>query len=230
VSQVIKTGGVLLCAMLLSANVYADSILTESFDDIASLAGKGWVVVNNSTPGGTTDWFQGNPSIFVAQSGAPDSYLAANFNAAAFGGDISLWAITPELDFGTGTSTVSYWTRVANAGFNDELQLRLSSSGASTDVGTTTTSVGVFTAGISVPLADGWQSMSATITNPGTPVAGRLAFRYVVSDTSANGDYVGIDTFEFHGPSPEPVIPEPTTMVLLGTGLVGLVARRRRSR
>lgn len=228
-----KRTAVFAAAVLLIGSVSAGAapltMLTEHFNDISTLGAAGWAVINNSTPGGTADWFQGNSAIFVAQSGPPDSYLAANFNAAPFGGDISLWAMTPELEFGTGVSTVSFWRRVANPGFNDEIQLRLSTSGPSTDVGSTTTSVGVFTAGILVPLVDEWQFMQATITNLGLPVAGRLAFRYVVTDTSVNGDYVGIDTFEFRSPGPEP-IPEPASLLLLGTGLVGLVARRRRSR
>jgi hypothetical protein len=200
-------------------------MLSENFADISALSAAGWVSINNSTPGGSTDWFQGNSAIFTAQSGAPDSYLAANLNAADFGGDISLWLITPELEFGTGTSTVSFWKRVANAGYNDALELRLSSSGASTDVGSTPVSVGVFTAGMSTSLLPEWSILEATISNPGPPVAGRLAIRYLVTDTSVNGDYVGIDTFEFQSPEP---IPEPATFLLLGTGIAGLVRYRRR--
>jgi hypothetical protein len=33
----------------------------ESFNDITTLPGAGWVLSNNSTPVGTTSWFQGIP-------------------------------------------------------------------------------------------------------------------------------------------------------------------------
>jgi hypothetical protein len=223
--------GMFAAAALLTSSVSAGAapltFLSEHFNDISTLSAAGWAMTNNSTPGGTTDWFQGNDAIFPAQSGAPGAYIAANLNAAPLGGDISLWLITPELEFGTGVSAVSFWARVADLLFNDQLQLRLSTSGSSVDVGTTTTSVGVFGAGISVPLVDGWQLFEATVSNAGAPIAGRLAIRYVVTDTFSNGDYVGIDTVEFQSAKP---IPEPASLLLLGTGLVGLVARRRRSR
>ena len=221
--------GLFAAAVLLTGAVstWADplTMLSENFADISALPAAGWVFANNSTPGGSTSWFQGEPAIFDAQAGAADSYIAANFNAADFGGDVSLWLITPELEFGTGVSTVSFWTRVANAGYNDALQLRLSTAGASTDVGSTPASVGVFTAGIVVSLLPDWSNFDATISNPGPPIAGRLAIRYMVTDTSVNGDYVGIDTFEFQSPEP---IPEPATFLLLGTGIAGLLRYRRR--
>lgn len=50
------------------------AILTEGFDDITTLTGKGWVRINKSSPLGVTDWFQGNPPVFSSQTGASDSY------------------------------------------------------------------------------------------------------------------------------------------------------------
>jgi hypothetical protein len=52
--------------------------LVEDFDDVAALAGAGWIQTNNSSPPGETDWFQGNAGIFPAQAGPDDSYIAAN--------------------------------------------------------------------------------------------------------------------------------------------------------
>ncbi len=225
--KVAKTGGVLLCAVLLSATVHAGPILSERFDNIGTLAGSGWVMVNNSAPAGTTGWFQGNPGVFSAHSGAPDSYIAANFLNADTGGDISNWLLTPELTFLNGVTVLGFWARTELEGFGDRLEVRLSTSGASIDVGSTPISVGDFGAGISISLKESWTHNAVTVTNAGLPVNGRLAFRYVVTDTSVNGDYIGIDDVTFGVPEP---VPEPATMVLLGTGLVGLVARRRRSR
>src|SRR5262249_12296933 len=67
----------------------ATTVLLENFDNAATLAPNGWAIANNSAPAGTTDWFQGTPAVFSAQSGAANSYVAANFEAAGFGGNIS---------------------------------------------------------------------------------------------------------------------------------------------
>ncbi len=69
--------------------------LTENFDSVAGLGAAGWVQVNNGNPTGTTGWFQGNPAVFSAQGGSADSYAAANFNGATFGGNVSTWLLTP---------------------------------------------------------------------------------------------------------------------------------------
>ena len=42
-------------------------------------------MINHSEPFGDSDWFQGNPDVFVAHSGAPDSYIGANFDNAGDG-------------------------------------------------------------------------------------------------------------------------------------------------
>src|SRR5262249_17073406 len=54
------------------------TIIDEGFDDIANLPD--WVVINHSQPLGASDWFQGNDGVFPAFDGAPDAYIAANFN------------------------------------------------------------------------------------------------------------------------------------------------------
>jgi len=82
------------CVLLCSA-LWADT--AENFDNVSSLSGLGWVFVNNSNPVGSTGWFQGNTAVFSSQNGAPDSYIAANFDNAAFGGNISDWLLSPEV-------------------------------------------------------------------------------------------------------------------------------------
>ena len=116
--------------------------------------------------------------------------------------------------------------------FADRLEVRLSSSGASTDVGTTDTSVGDFNALLLTinPLLnaagypDAWTHFSATVSGLGAATTGRYAFRYFVSDTDTNANYIGIDTVSIDG---VPGVPEPASILTLGSALAGLVLVRR---
>ena len=214
-----------LFASSLASIGQASTILAENFDNIATLPGSGWVQTNNSQPVGTTGWFQGNPGIFPSQSGAADSYIAADFlNADALGGNISNWLITPArlLDF----DKISFYTRSAGT-FPDRLEVRLSTNGASTNVGSTSSSVGDFTTlllSVNPALIDSgyptaWTQFTTTL-GPMSPTTGRLAFRYFVTDTTTNGDYIGIDTVSVES------VPEPVTLVTLGAGLAAACLRR----
>jgi hypothetical protein len=179
---------------------------TEEFVDVSALSE--WVVVNNSDVAGSTDWFQGSPDTFTAKSGEPDEYIAANFNATS-GSSISLWLIFPEITFEP-TASVSFWTRtVTGSIFPDGLQVRVSTAGSSTSVGSTSTSVGDFTnleLEINPTLAVGGYPETWTLyTLPGIgsypPGSGRIAFRYFVSVSAGpsgdNSNYVGIDRAYF---------------------------------
>ena len=212
----------------------AGIILYEGFDDISSLGAAGWAAVNNSAPLGLTDWFQGNPGVFPAYSGAENSYIAANFENAGPGGNISNWGFTPVITFEEGT-TLLFRTRTESpAVFADRLELRLSLNGASTDVGTSDVSVGDF--GLLLMTInpaldpggypDGWTQVGVVLYGVGG-ASGRFGFRYFVPDTFSNGNYIGIDDVEISTPD-RPVVPEPTTIALVATGLAGFVARRRR--
>lgn len=226
-----------LCALLLLAaqQVSASTILSENFDNVANLVPAGWAIVNNSAPLGTTDWFQGNPGVFSSQSGVANSYVAANFEAAGFGGNISDWLISPELTFQNGDK-IGFWARTESGSIApDRLELRLSLNGASTNVGATDASVGDFSTlllTINPALAPGgfpenWALFQATISGLGGPTDGRFAFRYNVVDTSVNGDYIGIDTVRVT----QSDVPEPSTLALLSGGLVSAARfRRRRNR
>lgn len=227
----IKRISLFVCLLFVAHGIaLADVMLAENFDNIATLPGAGWAQVNNSLPLGTTAWFQGTSGIFPSQSGAADSYIAANFNNAAFGGNISNWLLTPEVSINNGDS-ISFYTRTESpALFADRLELRLSTSGASTDVGATASSLGDFTTLLRTinptldpaGYPDAWTQFSATVGGLGAGATGRYAFRYDVTDTSINGDYIGIDSVSISG------VPEPASILSLATVIAGLALLRRK--
>ena len=223
---------ILLLGLLARSVAPAAVLLTEGFDNVAALSGAGWTMTNNSLPPGSTGWFQGVTGIFSAHSGAPDSYVAANFlNADVNGGNISNWLLTPVLSVSNG-DMLRFFTRSMDPGvFADRLEVRLSTSGVSTDVGATDDSVGDFTsllATINPAMSpagypSSWTVFAATVSGIGAPLTGRYAFRYFVPDTLSNGDYIGIDSV-----SVETAIPEPGTLTMLGLGLAAAVFAGRR--
>jgi hypothetical protein len=228
---VIKKTWIAVAMLTAGSAAQAGVVLTEGFDDITTLAAAGWSFVNNSNPLGTTGFFQGNPGVFSAQSGPDDSYIAANFNNADFGGTISNWLISPTMSLFDG-ETLSFFTRTDLASFADRLEVRFSLNGDSMDVGNTVDSVGDFTtllttvnAGLD-PLGypSDWTMISAKFSGitPGVGAMGRFAFRYTVPDTSVNGNYIGLDTLTL-------TVPEPSSIALFGLALtgLGLIVRRR---
>src|SRR5204862_2232688 len=121
----------------------------------------------------------------------------------------------------------TFWTRtVTTPVLADRLQVRMSTNGASTDVGATATSVGDFQTLLLdinptytlTGYPNAWTQFTVTVSGVPSPTTGRLAFRYFVENggpTGANSDYIGIDTFQFSGgcsggPTPTPS-PTPNT-------------------
>ncbi len=192
-----------------------DIILAEGFEDITNLPG--WFMQNNSEPLGTTNWFQGNTTVFNAQAGSATSYIGANYNNTGTLGNISNWLLTPEVTLVDGM-VLDFYTRgpTCTTCYADRLQVRASLNGASTNVGTGWTAVGDFTMLLldvnPTLVPDGypqtWDAGHFTVTISGvpTPTQGRLAFRYFVEDAGANGtnsNYIGIDTVTLSGvPAP----------------------------
>lgn len=228
--------------MLLASS--AGAALTENFDQVGGFFGNsglgtpsapvvaGWVVTNNSTPGGTTSWHSNNAnSPFTAQSGT--GYAAVEASSTVGQNTISNWLMSPQITFNSGDQ-LSFWTRTAApVDFPDRLQVYLSTAGASTNVGSTETSLGDFTTllkdvnpnllasgGTSYPTT--WTQFTVTIPSSGT---GRVAFRYFVTNggpQGTNGNFIGVDSLNIVA------VPEPTTVGLLGAVAVGFMSRRRR--
>lgn len=198
---------VLVILTMLGLNVRAQQ-LTENFDNVAGLTGAGWVQTNLSNPIGSTTWMQGNDLVFDAFNGATTSFLAANFNSTAGAGTISNWIMTPVRTFNNG-DVISFYSRKSSPDeFADRLQLRLSTAGASTNVGATATSVGDFTTvlidinptQILGVYPTEWTLFSATISGLAGPTSGRAALRYFVTNGGPDGsasDYIGVDNFVY---------------------------------
>jgi subtilisin-like proprotein convertase family protein len=191
--------------LLISAPVInAQVLFNESFTTAVPLPA-GWASQNLSSPLGASGWFQGTTA-FPANSGAPTAYIAANFQNTTGAGTISNWLFTPSVTVKNGDQ-LTFYTRKRTPNpddFPDRLQVRLSTNGASVNVGATATSVGDYTnllLDINPTLVAGaypltWTQYTVTITGVPAPVTGRLAFRYFVTDGGPlgnNSDFIGID-------------------------------------
>jgi hypothetical protein len=224
-----------LAAAGLAPAVARSQPLTENFDSVALLAGSGWVATNNSSPAGSTGWFQGNTAAFPSQGGAANSYVAANLNGATFGGNISNWLITPTLTDLRNTTVLTFYTRTeTSAPAPDRLEVRLSTNGSSTNVGATDASVGDFTTlllSVNPALTPGgypgtWTLFTVALSGlPAGPNTGRIAFRHFVPNTGSSADVVGIDTLNVVTgvcPPPPPLVMNVPSEV--GTGSPNRVA------
>lgn len=205
----------LICSGLIALGLAGPALagpllLEQNFDNVGTLAG--WTRSNMSSPVGSTDWYQGVDSVFAAQSGTADSYIAANYNNAAVGGTIENWLISPifSTEFDT---VVTFWARAdLFDAFFDQLAF-----GYVNDTGTP---VAADLTG-NVTLDGTWTQYSAGLGAQGAGSSARFAFLYYGAADSSN--YIGIDTFEAR-------IPEPSSLALLLIAGVALVGNRVASR
>lgn len=174
----------------------------------------GWLQQNNSTTVGTNPLWAKAPAgaPFPAFSGGATDYIATNFNAVNTG-TISNWLFTPVVNMKNGDQVLFYTRTTTGGTFPDRLQVRISTNGASVNVGTTDASVGDFTTllvDVNPTLAPGtgypnvWTQFTGTITGLAAPVTGRVAFRYFVANggpAGANSDYIGVDNVQFATPN-----------------------------
>jgi hypothetical protein len=217
---------ILIAAALLASSSAsrADTLLSENFNNISTLAGNGWVLTNNSAPTGSIPegWFQGNGGIFSAQAGAPEAYIAANFNAAEVGGTLAVWLISPSFSTAAAGS-VTFWVRAAADadGYEDHIAYGFSSGGSAT------TDFTGMTGPIFLP--GGWQEFNVAFASHGSGSTARFAIEYLGDADLSN--YIGVDTLTITTDVTSGV-PEPATwaMMILGFAGIGFTAYRRRNR
>ena len=199
-----------LVVLTIGQNLFSQSF-NESFNDITLIAGNGWVMTNASVAVGSTNWFQGNPvgagGPFDAFNGATNAYIGANYNNTGSTGTISNWLMTPNRTFRNG-DVISFYTRKpAPDSYADRLEVRLSTNGASTNVGSGA-AVGDYTTlllSVNPTLVLGvypttWTQYTITISGLPAPTSGRIAFRYFVTGaglSGTNSDYIGIDQVDY---------------------------------
>jgi hypothetical protein len=199
-------------ALILSLGFKLNAQFTQDFNSPSLIYAAGWAKQNLSSPLGTSNWFTGDPVVFPAFNGADTTYIAANFNNGAGTAAISDWLFTPIQTISNG-SVLTFRTRTVNTPtFPDRLEVRMSLSGASLNVGATATSTGDF-ATVLVTVNSGlttagypnvWTQYTITISGVGAPTSGRFAFRYFVPNggpSGANSDYIGIDNVTYTIPS-----------------------------
>lgn len=192
----------------------------------------GWAQQNLSVPIGTTAWFKPtSPAPFPAFSGTETSYIAANYNNGAGTATISNWLFSPVVTIKNG-DFITFYTRTTDGAFPDRLQLRLSTSGNSVNVGTTATSTGDFgtllvdvnpnltTSGYPTT----WTQFTGTVSGVTGTVTGRFAFRYFVTNggtAGANSDFIGLDNVQYATPASVNCANVVTNLAVNITGGVG---------
>jgi hypothetical protein len=233
--MLIRSVSVSATALVLASGLARAQSFTEGFDDVAILfSTNGWFGQNNSDDPlpGYTEWNQGveflPPQPMSSHSGDPTSYALANFQATqgTLGSEtISLWMVPPTVTLRNGDQ-IKFWTRCVTAGttiYPDRMQVRLSTSGSSTNVGTTAHEVGDFTTLLldinptysqnqnppppsgSPPTVAGypvaWTQYTLVLSGlPAGGVSGRFAFRYYVENGGLGGinsNVIGVDDLEY---------------------------------
>jgi len=213
--------------MLICGSAANAQALNEGFDDLPALLANGWFTKNNSSPNnpvvpGFTQCQLGG-GIAPHVGGATSCVTAGRDGGLTNTRTLSTWLLGPNRTFTNGEQ-ISFYTRDTNSSFfSNRLQVRLSTSGASTDVGTTATDVGAFTTLLldinptyaSTGSAGGypgvWTQFTLTISGLAGPISGRFAFRFFVVDDFGGGnpssiaiDSLGYPTAYLPPPSPSP--------------------------
>lgn len=203
-------------ALALAASAQAGPLIDESFDDITTLAGKGWVLTNDSIPTGKTAWFQGDVGaagdIFYGDGSSGGGYIGANYENAGAGGFVNNFLITPVFSTASAGS-VSFLAKadVSDPSFYDLIRVGFS-SGSSDPFN--------FSLTPSITLTGDWVQYTYSYAAAGIGSVARFAIDY--TGWAKNANYIGIDSFTV---TP---VPEPSTWALLALGLACMVVYSRR--
>lgn len=198
----------LACFIISGISKLSSQSILEGFDDVPVIYQNGWVEKNNSSPLGPGTWKQdyGN---FEAYSGHDSSSIVCSYNSTDPNGTgtISNWLFTPVLTMNPGDTLWFYTRSYLNNFYPDRMEVRYSENGNSTNVGTTSTSVGDFDSlllvinenlQMSTAYPTVWTRYSIPIPVSGVNVQGRIAFRYFVTNgggEGSNSSVIGLDDF-----------------------------------
>jgi hypothetical protein len=192
----------------------------EEFDTASAALARGWQFINTSDPEGGGVWQDGGsiPPFFNAYSnkGSNVGFIGADYTStSAAAATISNWLVSPSVIMQNGDKIIFYtrayqlYDSVKNdtTDFGNSLQVRINPSNDNVNVGQGI-GFGNFSQGILVinpnlvrssvitpnPYAypSQWTRFEATISGLNSPVRGRFAFRYFVTDGGSNGNATGI--------------------------------------
>lgn len=205
-----------LCALaMIGVAATAQAGIFQNFDNVAAMPGDGWILRNVSAPvGAAPDWAQGNENVFTAFAGSDNAYIQANYNNGVDGGTIDNWLISPIFST-TYVGEVSFWARADMAtGFRDTLSYGLSGGGDG---------AADFTLSPTFQALGDWTRYSVRVHGTGADTYARFAIRYTGDNgAQSSANFVGVDSLDIS-------LPEPGTPLMLGIGLIGLLAARRRA-
>lgn len=210
------SGKLLLALGLAATSVAAQAqvLMSQGFEDPATIAST-WVVINNSTPTGPAPgWQLGNSDIFTAQAGSASSFMSASYQAAGAGGTLNTYLVSPTFSMAKPVVIEFYARAEAAAGYFDQISFGWGTSNLSAVTLSSPATVGT----------DGWAKYSFQVAAQGASSVGRFVVNYVGAADTA--DYVGIDSVTITA------VPEPSSLLMLGAGIAGLMgwSRRRQAR